>query len=239
MGFLKISTPNIGPGGRVARLQKLDVILAVDGETFDPDPKSFYLKFQKKNSAPWLITLKRNDVIFDVLVYSPFAADFVITGTEETSLTKDLLKLHRFSDWSAYRNFEVYRDIYKKADLVDTFYNPLTGIIAPLWMLHNRLYMLLLLVLAIYATTFFANVYIFGFTVILIAMYTQRAQIDLKRAYCKVLNKRLWVVVAASDELSVVEKIMGLDENTSVRHFVKNSVRRGVEDKTLPRSLNI
>jgi hypothetical protein len=99
--------------------------------------------------------------------------------------------------------------------------------------------MLLLLVLAIYATTFFANVYIFGFTAVLIAMYTQRAQIDLKRAYCKVLNKRLWVVVAASDELSVVEKIMGLDENTSVRHFVKNSVRKGVEDKALPRSLNI
>jgi hypothetical protein len=94
-------------------------------------------------------------------------------------------------------------------------------------------------VLAIYATTFFANVYIFGFTAVLVAMYTQRAQIDLKRAYCKVLNKRLWVVVAASDELSVVEKIMGLDENTSVRHFVKNSVRLGVEDKTLPRSLNI
>jgi len=181
----------------------------------------------------------RNDVIFDVLVYSPFVAEFAITGAEETSRTKELLKLHRFSDWSAYRNFEVYRDIYKKADLVDTFYNPLTGFIAPLWMLHNRLYMLLLLVLAIYATTFFANVYIFGFTVILIAMYTQRAQIDLKRAYCKVLNKRLWVVVAASDELSVVEKIMGLDENTSVRHFVKNSVRKGVEDKALPRSLNI
>jgi hypothetical protein len=239
MGFLKISTPNIGPGGRVACLRKLDVILAVDGETFDPNPKSFYLKFQKKNSAPWLITLMRNDVIFDVLVYSPFVAEFAVTGEEETSRTKELLKLHRFNDWSAYRNFEVYRDIHKKADLVDTFYNPLTGFIAPLWMLHNRLYMLLLLVLAIYATTFFANVYIFGFTAVLIAMYTQRAQIDLKRAYCKVLNKRLWVVVAASDELSVVEKIMGLDENTSVRHFVKNAVRRGVEDKALPRSLNI
>jgi hypothetical protein len=100
MGFLKISTPNIGPGGRVACLRKLDVILAVDGETFDPNPKSFYLKFQKKNSAPWLITLMRNDVIFDVLVYSPFVAEFAITGAEETSRTKELLKLHRFSDWS-------------------------------------------------------------------------------------------------------------------------------------------
>jgi len=98
-------------------------------------------------------------------------------------------------------------------------------LIAPIWMLHNRLYLLLFLAIAIYCTTFFAHFYVFALTAILVGLYTQRNQIDLKRAYCQMLEKKLWMVVASDDELKVVEKVIAIDNESRVRHFVSTNRR--------------
>lgn len=225
MSFLQIATHNIGPGGRAAGIRKWDVLLAVDGEIFTEEPQLLYLKFQNRRDAPWLLTLKRKNEVFDVLVYLPFVADFIKTDENVTNQATELIKKHRFMDLADYRNFEVYRDIVKNVDLVDTRPNPFVTLIAPIWMLHNRLYLLLFLAIAIYCTTFFAHFYVFALTVILVGLYTQRHQIDLKRAYCQMLEKKLWMVVASDDELKVVEKVIAIDNESRVRHFVSTSRR--------------
>ena len=53
---------------------------------------------------------------------------------------------------------------------------------------------------------------------ILVGIYTHRAQISLKRSYCLFDEKFLWFVTATPDELTVVEKIMILDPDTSCKH---------------------
>ena len=225
MSFLQIATHNIGPGGRAAGIRKWDVLLAVDGEIFTEEPQLLYLKFQNRRDAPWLLTFKRKNEVFDVLVYLPFVADFVKTDEDLTNQATELIKKHRFMDLADYRNFEVYRDAVKNVDLVDTRPNPFVTLIAPIWMLHNRLYLLLFLSIAIYCTTYFAHFYVFALTAILVGLYTQRHQIDLKRAYCQMLEKKLWMVVASDDELKVVEKVIAIDNESRVRHFVSTSRR--------------
>ena len=225
MSFLQIATHNIGPGGRAAGIRKWDVLLAVDGEIFTEEPQLLYLKFQNRRDAPWLLTFKRKNEVFDVLVYLPFVADFVKTDEDLTNQATELIKKHRFMDLADYRNFEVYRDAVKNVDLVDTRPNPFVTLIAPIWMLHNRLYLLLFLAIAIYCTTFFAHFYVFALTAFLVGLYTQRHQIDLKRAYCQMLEKKLWMVVASDDELKVVEKVIAIDNESRVRHFVSTSRR--------------
>lgn len=225
MSFLQVATHNIGPGGLAAGVKKWDVLLAIDGEIFNEEPRSLYLKFQNRRDAPWLLTFKRKNEVFDVLVYYPFVADFIKTDQDATNQATELIKKHRFMNLDAYRNFEVYRDAIKNVDLVDTRPNPFVTLIAPIWMLHNRLYLLMFLAIAIYCTTFFAHFYLFALTAILIGLYTQRNQIDLKRAYCQMLEKKLWMVVASDDELKVVEKVIAIDNESRVRHFVVTSRR--------------
>ena len=39
------------------------------------------------------------------------------------------------------------------------------------------------------------------------------------------LEKKLWMVVASDDELKVVEKVIAIDNESRVRHFVSTSRR--------------
>lgn len=225
MSFLQIATHNIGAGGTAAGLRKWDILLAVNGEIFTEDARALYLRFQNRADAPWLLTIKRQDLVVDVLIDTPFVADFVNTDDETTITAQEVINKHRFLNLSDYRNFEVYRDKFKNADLVDTRKNPFAGLFAPVWMLHNRLYLLLFLVITIYFTAYFAHLFLLVITALLVGIYTQRAQINLKRAYCDILEKKLWMVVASNNEISVVEKIIAADEETSVRHFIPKSRR--------------
>jgi len=224
MSFLKISSVRIGEAARKRKVRADDILLAIDGYIFNQDTKELEKKFVDKESGPWLLTFKRGEVVFDVFFDEPLKANFDITSAEETDNAIKSLKMHRYGNWQDYKTFEVYRDVKKKAEIIEISTDPIAGYLAPLWMLQNRLYYPFASVLIIYGITFISSIYLCLFAVLLVGLYTNRAQISLKRSYCLFDEKFLWFVTASSDEISVLEKVMALDPDTKCRQKLKADV---------------
>ena len=67
MSFLKVSTIRIGEAARKRKIKGGDILLAVDGYMFTQDTKELSKKFNDERQAPWLLSFKRGEVVFDVL----------------------------------------------------------------------------------------------------------------------------------------------------------------------------
>jgi len=184
MSFLKISSVRIGEAARKRKIRSGDILLAVDGYMFTQDTKELKQKFEDKSQAPWLLTFKRGELVFDVFFDEPLKSDFDITTAEETEDATDALKKYKYADWQDYKTYEVYRDIYKKAEIVEVSNDPIAGYVAPIWMLQNKLYYPFASVMIIYGITFISSIWLCMLAVVLVGVYTHRAQISLKRSYC-------------------------------------------------------
>ena len=218
MSFLKIASVRIGEAARKRKIRAGDILLAIDGYIFVQDTKELKKKFEDKNEAPWLLTFKRGDLVFDVFFDEPLKSDFDITTVEETEEATAALRKHTYADWKDYKTYEVYRDIYKKAEIVEVATDPFAGFLPPIWMLQNKLYYPLASIIIIYGITFISNIFVCLLAVALVGVYTHRAQISLKRSYCLFDEKFLWFVTATTSELMVVEKLMILDPDTACKH---------------------
>ena len=218
MSFLKISSFRIGEAARKRKIRADDILLAIDGYIFVQDTKELKKKFEDKNQAPWLLTFKRGELVFDVFFDEPLKSEFDITTVEETEEATEALRKHYYAEWEDYKTYEVYRDIYKKAEIVEVSTDPLAGYLPPIWMLQNKLYYPFASVMIIYGITFISSVLLCLLAVVLVGVYTHRAQISLKRSYCLFDEKLLWFVTATPSELTALEKIMILDPDTKCKH---------------------
>lgn len=218
MSFLKISSFRIGEAARKRKIRAGDILLAIDGYIFVQDTKELKKKFEDKNQAPWLLTFKRGELVFDVFFDEPLKSEFDITTVEETEEATEALRKHYYAEWEDYKTYEVYRDIYKKAEIVEVSTDPLAGYLPPIWMLQNKLYYPFASVMIIYGITFISSVLLCLLAVVLVGVYTHRAQISLKRSYCLFDEKLLWFVTATPSELTALEKIMILDPDTKCKH---------------------
>lgn len=217
MSFLKVSAIRLGEAARKRKIRAGDILLAIDGYMFNQDTKELEKKFAAKENGPWLLTFKRNEVVFDVFFDEPLKSNFDITSSDETTDAIEALKSHRYKNWQDYKTFEVYRDIKKQAEIIEISIDPIAGYLPPLWMLKHRLYYPTASVLIIYGITFISSIYLCLLAIILVGIYTNRAQISLKRSYCLFDEKFLWFVTASPDETSVLEKIMAMDPDTKCR----------------------
>lgn len=224
MNFLKVSGIRIGEAARKRKIRSGDILLAIDGYAFNEDTKELKAKFESGN-APWLLTFLRGDVVFDVLFDEPLKSDFDLTDTEGSEKAKACLKKHTYGLWNEYKTFEVYRDLHKKARIIEILKDPFAGLLPPIWMLQNRLFFPLASILIIYGVTFIANIYLCLVSVVLVGIYTHRAQISLKRSYCLFDEKFLWFVSAGKSEMDILEKIMLLDPETKCRQKIDNETK--------------
>lgn len=235
MSFLKISSVRMGEAARKRKIRPNDILLAIDGYIFSQDTKELKKKFEDKNQAPWLLTFKRGELVFDVLFDEPLKSEFEITTGEETEESTAALRKHRYAAWGDYKTYEVYRDIYKKAEIVEVSTDPFAGYVPPIWMLQNKLYYPFASIMIIYGITFISSFLLCLIAVVLVGIYTHRAQISLKRSYCLFDEKFLWFVTATPDELTVVEKIMILDPDTECKQ--KLSKKEGPLEEKLAKVL--
>ena len=92
MSFLKISTVRIGEAARKRKIRSGDILLAIDGYMFTQDTKDLKKKFEDKSQAPWLLTFKRGELIFDVFFDEPLKSDFDITTWRKLKTPRQRLK---------------------------------------------------------------------------------------------------------------------------------------------------
>jgi hypothetical protein len=102
--------------------------------------------------------------------------------------------------------------------------------IPPLWLLKYRLFPPLAAVAVVYLITFVINIYLFIATAIVLAIYINRAQNNLKRSFTMFDDKYHYMTIAGTNEQEVNLLVKRIDPKNKIR-YEKNFIKKRVEIK--------
>ena len=89
------------------------------------------------------------------------------------------------------------RDINRKCVIIDTQPSMMAMLASPVWLVHCRLWEVLVAVLLIYGVTLLVSWMLFVIVFILLALYFRQAQLTLQRSFNLMRQRQMWMIVAA------------------------------------------
>jgi len=119
--FMTIKSMSRVAYARNLRLRDEDIIVAIDGVLNDDDIISFNARFDQllENQEKLLLTICRNEVIYDVLVEDKLGVELGFADSEASAIAQKLFAQHHLGLKEHYQNFlEVLR--YRKDQLKNT-----------------------------------------------------------------------------------------------------------------------
>ena len=208
--FLKISELKLKCRARNLRLKEDDVIVAVDGEPFHGTILEF-TNILSEEDKKTLLTIKRSDVIFELIAFGTLGTKFKFTSPEETIEIEKSFENHTIHPLEEYKIFEVLRNLRRRIDIIDASPSSLSWILPPFWLIQNKLWEVLLVAISVYLITFSVAWWMFIITWILLALYFKKGQTTILRSFSIYRDKHFWLVLAAKDEEEIQKVCRKLD----------------------------
>ena len=197
--FITIKSMSRVAYARNLRLRDEDIIVAIDGALNDDDIISFNARFDQllENQEKLLLTICRNEVIYDVLVEDKLGVELGFADSEASAIAQKLFTKHHIGSKDHYQNYEALRDVHRHVVLYDTAYSAIATVAPPIWLLQHRAWEPLAAVIAAYATSAVDSWWTFVATALLLAIYFHRIQFRIIRSYSLFTEHFFWHVCAA------------------------------------------
>ena len=197
--FMTIKSMSRVAYARNLRLRDEDIIVAIDGVLNDDDIISFNARFDQllENQEKLLLTICRNEVIYDVLVEDKLGVELGFADSESSAIAQKLFAQHQIGLKDQYQNYEALRDVHRHVVLYNTAYSAIATVAPPIWLLQHRAWEPLAAVIAAYATSAVVSWWTFVATALLLAIYFHRIQFRIIRSYSLFTEHFFWHVCAA------------------------------------------
>ena len=197
--FMTIKSMSRVAYARNLRLRDDDIIVAIDGVLNNDDIISFNARFDQllEKQEKLLLTICRNEVIYDVLVEDKLGVELGFADSEASAIAQKLFAQHNIGSKDHYQNFEALRDVHRHVVLYDTAYSAIATVAPPIWLLQHRAWEPLAAVIAAYATSAVVSWWTFVATALLLAIYFHRIQFRIIRSYSLFTEHFFWHVCAA------------------------------------------
>ena len=228
--FLKISELKLKCRARNLRLKEDDVIVAVDGEPFHGTILEF-TNILSEEDKKTLLTIKRSDVIFELITFGNLGTTFKFSSPEETIEIEKSFENHTIHPLEEYMIFEVLRDLRRKVDILDASPSSLSWIFPPFWLIQNKLWEVLLVSISVYLITLSVAWWMFVITWILLALYFKKGQTTILRSFSIYRDKHFWLVLAAKDEEEIQKVCRKLDPKCNFDYPLVPPIEEKIKSK--------
>ena len=178
-------------------MQSDDAIVAVDGQPFKGDVDLLDMIYEWDPQTGIFMTVFREGSLFHVIARGPLGCAFEYAKPEIAEAASKKLAKTTIAPLAEYRIFEVLRDINRKCVIIDTQPSMMAMLASPVWLVHCRLWDVLLAVLLIYGVTLLVSWMLFVIVFILLALYFRQAQLTLQRSFNLMRQRQMWMIVAA------------------------------------------
>jgi hypothetical protein len=203
---------------RTLRLQTDDAIVAVDGQPFKGDVDLLLdMIFECDPQTGIFLTVFREESLFHVIARGPLGCAFEYAKPEIAEAASKKLAKTTIAPLAEYRIFEVLRDINRKCVIIDTQPSMMAMLASPVWLVHCRLWEVLLAVLLIYGVTLLVSWMLFVIVFILLALYFRQAQLTLQRSFNLMRQRQMWMIVAARSVQEVQETCRQFDPKSTFK----------------------
>ena len=201
--YLKIAEHGRSSRTKALKLKIADVIVAVDGTEFRSTSDNLVDLLSSEEHGKWLLTIFRDGQFFEVFTVGPLGGILKYTNDEETILISKKFAERPVYEKSAFRTFEVLKNLHKKCDVYDTTFSQIAVFLPPVWLFQNRMWEPFIAVTSVYLITFNVSLILFVISSFLIAVYFKQGQVTIRRSYSMFQEFQVWAIIAAIDEASV------------------------------------
>jgi hypothetical protein len=226
---------------RTLRLQENDVIIGVECDYFRGDVELLLdLLYECDPDQGVFLTIFRDGGMFHVISRGPLGCGLEYTKPDLAEAANTKYTSIEIAPREDYHIFEVLRDIKRKCVIIDTQPSLVATIAAPIWLIQNRLWEVLLAVVLIYGATLTVSWMLFVIAFVLLALYFRQAQITLQRSFNLMRQRQMWMIVAARNLQEVQETCRQFDpKSTFSPSYVEPPAEDNKPDKKRRRRPNV
>ena len=185
---------------RDLKLRADDVIVAINGAQPELDMDQFELLMKTGAEEELLLTIYRKGQFFDILANGSLGSNYEFAKPELVEEIMEKLPEHQFKEHSDYRQFEAMRNINRHVCIVDTEYSVFAVSLPAFWLLNQRMWAPLGVVLATYGVSYVVHPTLFMLVYILLSIYFHKAHIQLVRGYFLYTEHYYWMKFAATSD---------------------------------------
>ena len=209
--FLKIKSIRTSSRAFQMNLKENDIIIGLDGE-FVYSSYDVFSKNINNSDKIHILTLVRKEILFNTFISGSLGIIAEQIDTKETIEIDDVsLKLF-FDRGIFYEDFEVYKKPNHTSILLNVTPSILASLAPPLWMIQNRLWILLGITIIFFMSLVIISPWLFMIGWILKSWYVGNAQIDILRFFYRFNNYRLWMSFCEDSEKTAQELARKFDE---------------------------
>ena len=198
--YLKIAEHGRSSRTKALKLKIEDVIVAVDGTEFRSTSDNLVDLLSSEEHGKWLLTIFRDGQFFEIFTAGPLGGVLKFTSDDETQLIASKFSERPIIEKSAFRTFEVLKNLHKKCDVYDTTFSQIAVFLPPVWLLQNRMWEPFIAVTSVYLITFNVSLILFLISSLLIAVYFKQGQVTIRRSYSMFQEFQVWAIIAATNE---------------------------------------
>ena len=178
-----------------------------------------------------LLTIKRQDVFFEVMAFGTLGSTFKFTTPDETIEIENAFKKHKIYPLEDYKIFEILRDLRRKTDIIEASHSSLSWAFPPFWLIQNKLWEVLLVTISIYLITLSVAWWMFIISWILLAIYFNKGQTTILRSFSIYRDKHFWLVVAGINEEEIQKICRKLDPKCTFQYPLVPPLESEIKNK--------
>ncbi|MBD75251.1 MAG: hypothetical protein CMM96_07205 [Rickettsiales bacterium] len=218
--FLKVESIRKRSYAHSVLLKENDVIVAFDNNLFFKGEKALIddLIDQKKKNKKTLLTISRNEQLFDLIVTGSLGCDFISTDSEETEKIKQTFAKKQIWDKEELSNFFAMRDLTNNFEVIKDDKNISAGIFPPLWLAYHQKWSLLVIFSVVSFLLISVNFWVFLIGWICTSIYCYLAQKELLVSFSLLSGKAFSLVVASNNRENAEKCIRQLNPKSKFKY---------------------
>ena len=150
--------------------------------------------------------------MFDILLTSPIQSQFGLATEQETQWALEQFSKHVFGEFSAYENFEIYRDPQGVCDILSLQKDPLAFYFASVLVSEIPFISTARGTFSGLYDYIFINIFLFLITYLILSRFIYNSQDNVLRSFTLYAGKSQYMTIAATNEKDVSVIIKRLTE---------------------------
>ena len=180
-------------------LREDDIIVALNNQFYISGENQLIdeLTHVKKNNHKAILTIKRGDFFFDVIVRNSLGCKFSTLSSEETKNIQTQFSSKKIDDVEELKEFSIFRDLKNNFECIEDSFSLVAGLFPPAWLAYEQKWWLLSFFSIFSFLLLSINPWIFAIGWVIVSIYCYKAQKNLIFGFTLLSGKALSMKIAS------------------------------------------
>ena len=183
------------------RLKENDIVVALNNEFYVDGENQFIEELigLQKNNRKAILTIKRDDYFFDIIIRNSLGCKFSTLSFEETKNIQNEFSKKKIFDIEELKEFSIFRDLKNNFECIEDSFSIFAGLFPPAWLAYEQKWWVLSFFSIFSLLLLSINSWIFAIGWVIVSIYCYKAQKNLVFGFTLLSGKAISMKIASNN----------------------------------------